>query len=472
LSSTYHDASLLRGALVATLAAAAVGILAVESPLLALAGVLGLAFGALALRDLAVGLALFTLLVFFQRLPALGDANVTYTRAAGFLLAGAWLLAVLGRRPIPLLPRVHPTLALALVAFVVWGFASTLWAGDSQLAYEYMTRVAQGVLLYFIVVSALRRREHIWLFVGVFVFGTLLTAIIGIVEGPRSYDAGRLSGEIGDPNQTAAAFIPAVALAGFAFLATRRALARIVLLAAAVLIVVALFMTESRGGLVGLGAALIAALIASGPYRPKILVATLCLAALGIAYFTYAADQEARERALAFSPTPEETAGRTDLWKLALQMSSDHPVLGVGARNFMVTSPSYATSDVSIQAIDKAFTRPVVVHNTYLQILAELGTVGLFLFASVVIGTFLVACRAIRFFAQQGARDLEILARGMVVALVGLLSAYTFLSGSYEKALWLLLGCAAALSAVALRERQPRESADTSVTLVRDGGRN
>jgi hypothetical protein len=264
LSSSYHDASLLRGALVATLAAAAVGILAVESPLLALAGVLGLAFGALALRDLAVGLALFTLLVFFQRVPALGDADVTYTRAAGFLLAGAWLLAVVGRRPIPLLPRVHPTLALALAAFVVWGFASMLWAGDSQLAYEYMTRVAQGVLLYFIVVSALRRREHIWLFVGVFVFGAFLAAMVGIIEGPRANDSGRLT----------------VALAGYAFLATRHALARIALLAAAGVIVVALFMTESRGGLVGLGAALIVALLASGPYRPKILVATLCLAAL------------------------------------------------------------------------------------------------------------------------------------------------------------------------------------------------
>jgi O-antigen ligase len=164
--------------------------------------------------------------------------------------------------------------------------------------------------------------------------------------------------------------------------------------------------------------------------------------------------------------TPEQSAGRSDLWKLALQISADHPVLGVGASNFVVTSPSYATSDVSVREVNKAFTQPVVVHNTYLQILAELGTVGLFLFASVVVGTFLVACRAIRLFARQGARDLEILARGMVVALVGLLSAFTFLSASYEKALWLLLGSAAALSAVALRQQTLRESERTSALLL------
>jgi hypothetical protein len=38
--------------------------------------------------------------------------------------------------------------------------------------------------------------------------------------------------------------------------------------------------------------------------------------------------------------------------------------------------------------------------------------------------------------------------RGLIVGVVGLLAAYTFLSGQYEKQLWLLLGVLAAIPTV------------------------
>jgi len=71
--------------------------------------------------------------------------------------------------------------------------------------------------------------------------------------------------------------------------------------------------------------------------------------------------------------------------------------------------------------------------------------------------SFAVRClvRAARAFAGQGDVRMELLARGTLIALVGLLAAYVFISEEYSKQLWLLLGLAPALLALARRSDAP-----------------
>jgi hypothetical protein len=80
-------------------------------------------------------------------------------------------------------------------------------------------------------------------------------------------------------------------------------------------------------------------------------------------------------------------------------------------------------------------------------VLAELGVVGLALFASILVFSLVCVWKAARAARLCADREVEILSRAMAVALVGLLAAYFFVSSEYSKQLWLLLAlCPAALA--------------------------
>jgi putative inorganic carbon (hco3(-)) transporter len=101
--------------------------------------------------------------------------------------------------------------------------------------------------------------------------------------------------------------------------------------------------------------------------------------------------------------------------------------------------------------------RGFVAHNTYLQILSELGVVGSSIFVSfllAVIGLALTSLKQGRLRSDEGA---SAVARGVVVALVALLAAYFFASALYAKQLWLLLALAAALATVTRLPMKARE---------------
>jgi O-antigen ligase len=85
----------------------------------------------------------------------------------------------------------------------------------------------------------------------------------------------------------------------------------------------------------------------------------------------------------------------------------------------------------------------------YLHVLAELGIVGLSLFGAILAFALACAFKAARRFTEAGDRDMELLTRGLILAMIGILSADFFLSGQFSKQLWLLLGLGPALLAIA-----------------------
>jgi O-antigen ligase len=92
---------------------------------------------------------------------------------------------------------------------------------------------------------------------------------------------------------------------------------------------------------------------------------------------------------------------------------------------------------------------PNFVHNTYLQLFAEGGIVALALFLAVVLSCLGAARRAAELFARSRARALEILARAVLVAMIGMLAAGMFLSAALDPRLWVLLALGPALLGVA-----------------------
>jgi putative inorganic carbon (hco3(-)) transporter len=178
-----------------------------------------------------------------------------------------------------------------------------------------------------------------------------------------------------------------------------------------------------------------------------VLGALLAFAALGAAYFAIAASAQVTGRITHF--TSGGGSGRTDLWAIAQNVASDHPLAGVGIGNFEAVERSYLSRTTNLPAIDLILDQSLVVHNTYLELLAELGLVGLGCFLALLGASLRLGWRAVRACAQSGQTDLELIGRGLMVGLCGMLAASVFLSAEYEKQLWLLLGFAIALARVA-----------------------
>jgi O-antigen ligase len=421
------------------------GAIAVISPPAAIAGVVSIAFVATAVANLAAGVAVFATVTFFVLIPGLGASFVSVVK-----LAGAALLLSLGRKiGRRTLLHAHPALAALTITLVMWAFASALWAPDVVRARGRAFTLLLSLLLVFVVYSAIREPRHArWLVHG-YIAGAVSSALVGLLMPAPDDDAvARLSGGIGDPNELALVLVPGLALAFFALPGARSTLERWWLVAGATAMAFALLETGSRGGLIALAVAFGVALILGGRQRTKVLAALVGFAALAVTYFAFAAPAELRTHVGEF--TTGGGSGRTDLWTIARKVAADHPVLGVGIGNFEAVEAQYA-SRADLPSIELVIDEPHVVHNTYLELLAELGIVGLTCFVALVGGAVALGWRAVRSFARAGATDLELLARGLLVALAGMLAASFFLSAEYEKQLWLLLGFAVALAGIAKR---------------------
>jgi len=421
----------------------------VYSPKVALGAVAAAAFLALALRRLAAGVAVFAVLTFPEHLPGTLGAGATVAKPLGVVLALAWIVTVVVRpRSSRLLPRDLPAAFWMTCAFLALAATSALWATDlGQVAYE-IGRLLQVVVLFLVVYTAASTRRDFRIIVWSFLVGSVVTAAYSIATG--SYGAaGRLSG-IFDPNYFAAELIPAILIGSFLAL-TRTGRTRLLAGIVVAFDMVAFALTQSRGGIVGLCVGLVAAAVFAGRARPRVVAAILIIAAIGVGYYFAFAPYHLRNT---FSGSlAGASSGRADEWRIATHMFRNHPLGGVGLGNFVILEPSYSTQTFNLSFVNLVVTRPLVAHNSYLEIAAELGLGGVALFVAILGLVTYRAGRALRALASS-ADNLEFYARGLVAGAIGMFVAYIFLSGQYEKQLWFVLGLLAAVSVRAWEMRR------------------
>jgi len=155
--------------------------------------------------------------------------------------------------------------------------------------------------------------------------------------------------------------------------------------------------------------------------------------------------------------SPDNTSNRESLWTVAGTMVSEQPLVGVGAGNFSVVEPFYTVRAINLPRVDLV-SEGELVHNSYLQVLSELGIFGLVAFLGILTSTLVVGVRAVRAMERNGDVEGERLARAVVIGTAAMLVAYFFATNHYEKQLWLMLGTCVALSSVAWSSLVARQS--------------
>lgn len=439
------------------------GLLAGISPKLAIGAALGLAFVLLVLADLALGVALFAGLASIDLLPFSGAA-LSFAKAVGLVLVISWLATIATRRQGNSdFVAVHPVMSNVLLAFVAWVAMSAAWAEEPSASLEAVYRYGPNIVLLLIVFEAMREGKHVVWMLSAYLVGATASAAYSILNPVGGVDANRLAGEGLNANELASALVVAIVIAGaFAVGGRGKPLVRLAAIGLMAMATAGTFLSLSRSGLVALAVALIASVGFGARWRGAAAVALVLLSLSCVGYFAFIAPPDSTRRVTSAG----DGTGRTDIWAVGWRMVEAEPVHGIGAGNFPNTSIHYLFEPGLLKRSDFIVDTPKVAHNVYLEVLAELGVVGLALFMTILGFCIRHMHRAAQAFSRLGDRQLELIARAVLVATLATLAADFFASEQFSKQLWLLLALGPALAAIAQRaeERQaePRLGAAAS----------
>lgn len=261
----------------------------------------------------------------------------------------------------------------------------------------------------------------------------------------------RAGGPVGEPNRYAQILMMALPLAFVLGLNARTRIGGLIGLACTVVLLGGVVYTYSRGGFL----TLVVLVLLTIPYRLIRPGRVLAMVTAGVVLAPLVAPAYAG-RVLSisgvagvFGHAPVEadgaTRGRTTEMLAALAAYTDHAVLGVGPGQYL---PYYsvhyqAKPEISIREIAE----PRRAHSLYLEMAAEVGTVGLLVFLSIPF-LLLRDLRALRLELRRRRPDLARVAAGFSLVLLAYLGTGAFLHLAFERYYWFMVGLTAAAAGV------------------------
>jgi O-antigen ligase len=340
------------------------------------------------------GLALIAASVPIQRtlLVGAGDTAVTITKVVLWSTVAGWLWATIAHRRRLAIDLISAGLALVTAGIALSGWNAEdggLWIGET---YRWLASVPVAVMAFNVYRAGWSPLPFFIAAACGAIFSYVLAAwqvLSGI--GPDSFESRgimRASGPFGHPNQLAIYFeLTAPLLAGITIASWRsrpstsieRALVRLLplWLVGSAAGIAGLLLSQSRGGAVGMVAALATLAVIGWPVissRSHVLMATVAgmvmLGTVGLmlALSTGAFDADQREvQVTAANFAVEE---RIAHWIAGVEMASDAPLLGVGAGNYDRNFRDFTTTWRFRVGRGHA-------HNSFIQMLAQGGIVTL-----------------------------------------------------------------------------------------------
>jgi hypothetical protein len=397
----------------------------------------------LVLINLRAGIALWLVLTFLQGYSVSNFGG----KAVGLLIVLAWLASA--RRDRAVVHSVllqHRRLLVAIVFLLMWLTVSIAWARDPGFAAGSLWQWFAVAFIFLVVTTTMSSERSVRVLIGAFVFGGVITVVVGFAGNTTASGTTRLAGGLGDPNFLAAALVPGIALAAGLMAGIRNPALRLCLFASIFLLSAGVVASQSRGGAIAVVVTGLAALVFCR--RQRIYVIALILLIAGGGAILFSTTPGSWKRITHYS---DEGNGRSEAWRIAGEIAGDHPVVGVGLNQFERVAGDYVHKPGLLKFSGIFVDRPHEVHNTYLQLLAETGIIGLLLFLTVIAACLRAAWLAGNMFERLGDRASGTLARAVLVAIVAILAASFFVTNPVDQRLWVLLSLGPALLVLASR---------------------
>jgi len=307
----------------------------------------------------------------------------------------------------------------------------------------YVVNMLFFVLVVFQVTSLQRLKSLVW----VICLCTLMYSVFGGLLQTEYVAGGRLHlvGQMFDPNDTAYLLVSLVPLCLYFVRFDEGLLKRLVALVAIFASIAIIVKTGSRGGILGFGAVLLVLLLTKTGgigARYKWFIVVMLVSTL-----LFLGDAIDVERYLTLTDIQSDynlssQGGRLTLWQAAIDLSLSNPVTGVGVDCFPW---AYYLSRL---AAGDSYLRYHAVHNSYLQIAAEMGLIGFGIFVLISVKSVFTFWRMSRKGLQTQSREIsEIGALGgyMLLGFAGLAVSGFFLSQGYSVIFTLYFALAAAI---------------------------
>jgi O-antigen ligase len=296
-------------------------------------------------------------------------------------------------------PRGGIPFALAVASFAI----ATVTATDVAASVRGFLRYTElFVLVPIAAAMTIRDRRDTLLVAGAIVTATVFEGAFGVYQYLTRTGASYAGEYVRAVGTFGAEQIMALgALMGYGMIVTLalglalRGRPRILLLATAAFLAVPLYLSLSRGAWIATAAAVLIVLVihdwrvaVSLPAPAALAVAVL---ALGSGPASGPAFGERLTSIFSANSEPDQSVkDRYALWTAAVDMWRDHPVFGVGMKDFAGYRDSYAPVSLSagsdVDDPSAGFRREPLLsaHNQYLMVLAEQGTVGVLAFGSLL----------------------------------------------------------------------------------------
>jgi putative inorganic carbon (HCO3(-)) transporter len=406
---------------------APIGAAVALKPLLALAAV-----GAALIAVLVLLRAQALLFVLVAALPwedALDwpTEQVTVVKLLGLALFAAWAVratTVRGER-LKLTPSMVP-----VVLFGVAIGVSLLASPEPEVGVTKFLRYALFLVFYFLVIQLVPDKRAVRRMLAVLALSATAAAVWALYRFLVLGDIGRAAGPIKDPNDFANLLVATLPLIGYLFASSRRG-GRLLWAACFVFVGAALLATLSRGALVGLTAVAIWAVVTRRIPVGGVVVGAVLLVTVAAAAFAVwgpLIDNRLEQKGHIAN---QNVGARKAFWIAATRMWADRPLTGVGPARFGREAPEYVRNNPLILP-------DPVVHNSYLEILAESGIFALLAFLGYLWSTWRLLGRARRRALLEHDTDGTRMATAMQATWIVAIVSAIFLSAQLTTPFWLI----------------------------------
>ena len=412
--------------------AAAVGYLCARAPLLTLAAAAGASLLAFVVLQVEVVLLVLVAALPWEGLLEYPTETISAVKILGLLIVAAYVFRTLREGElIRFPPTVFPVLLLAI--FIGLSF---LASPDQAAGLPKLVRYALFFTFFFLVTQLASTVDSATRVIRVIVLSGAAAAAWGLfafLGGAQD----RAGGPIEDPNDFA--FLMATVIPLCAYLVVQERRLRWLWTIAGMLLVAGVLATLSRGALAGLGALFVWAVVTRRIPLTGVLAAVVTVSSVLLLAFSLWSPliNERIERKGKIADRNVES--RQAFWSAALSMTADNPVLGVGPGRFGEESATYIR-DNPIVIPDP------VVHNSYLEVLAENGILALSSFLAFLAITWRLLAQAYRRAKDEEDVTRIRLATALQATMVVVLVSSAFLSAQVQIPFWLIGGLASAVA--------------------------
>jgi putative inorganic carbon (hco3(-)) transporter len=330
-----------------------------------------------------------------------------------------------------------------LGGFVIWATIGVAASTYPEASFDDAIELGKVWLIVLVAVNALTDRVRIRMYMiayaGFFAIYPVRGTILNYLTGNTYFGRAAWNYMFANPNDLAVVTLLQFSMVAGMLAAGVRGWVRWACVAGTMILPLVILLTQSRAAIIALAVVAIAlAVTQRGLLRPSSFVKIVLL--LGLLAYLAPSGVWDRVRRLRHATSTAELSEvdaegsarqRFEIWKIATDVASDHPVFGVGLGLYPKVHARYALSE----KFDPSGRGERDAHSTYLTVLAETGVIGALILAGLIASVAVFADRVRRrskTALPKSARQLLYLELGLLGLLIaGIWGSYAQLTYVY-----------------------------------------